>query len=543
MKLRDYQQSAVTAIEDHQAKEPNSLIVMATGTGKTVVFCELIQRRRALGRALVLCHRMEILEQTARHLRHTYDTMCDFEVAERSAHREWFKSPVVLSTIQTQISGNGNRRRMQGFDPQEFATVIVDEAHHAPAKTYRHTIEYYQSNGETRIIGATATPDRVDEKSLGAVLGECVYEYDIERAKNDGWLVPIAQYYEVIDELDVSFCKRGRKDLSRSDLERAVEPLKVVKAFASRILELAGRNRTLIFTVSVKQAQDLADELNDAVPASAFVITGKTPMSERLSLIADFRCKKFLYFVNVDVAVEGFDIAEIDYIVMARPTGSRARYCQQIGRGTRTSCAGGIDRYHTAEERRAAIAESEKPHLTVIDFVGNSGRHKLITAIDVFAGSYDDRIVELANQFSKEQNGRVSVDDAIEHAKITREEERANEFRRSFEVKATFKRRLVDPFDVFDLQPRRQAGWDSRRQASEAQVKLLGKFRVDVRDGLSLKRASQLIDECIRRRKQSLCTYRQAKKLQSFGYETIGLKFGHASELLDRLARNGWRRV
>lgn len=541
MNLRDYQQSAVTAIENHQVLEPNALMVMATGTGKTVIFCELIHRRRTLGRALVLCHRMEILEQTARHLRRTYDTMTDFEVAERTAHAEWFKAPVILSTIQTQTSGNGKRRRMQAFDPHEFATVIIDEAHRSPAKTYRHTLEYYRANRQTRIIGATATPDRVDEKSLGAVLGDCVYEYDIERAKCDGWLVPIEQYYEVIDELDISWCKRGRNDFSRPDLERAVEPLKVVKAFAGRILELAGRNRTLIFTVSVKQAQDLANELNDALPGSAFVITGKTPMSERMSLMADFRQRKFLYFVNVDVAVEGFDIPEIDYIVMARPTGSRARYCQQIGRGTRTNCAGGIDQYETAEERRAAIAASEKPQLTVIDFVGNSGRHKLLTAIDVFAGTYDDRIAELANRYSREHPGRVSVDEAIKQAKKLREEERAAEFRRSFEVKASFKRRRVDPFDVFDLSPRREAGWDRQRKCTEPQRKLLEKFRVDVRDGLSLNRASQLISECIRRRKAGECTYRQAKKLRSFGYETVGLKFKDASALLDRLARNGWK--
>jgi superfamily II DNA or RNA helicase len=104
-----------------------------------------------------------------------------------------FRSKIIVGTIQTQIAGRAGKRRMTKFNPDEFSLLIIDEAHHSAAKSYRRVIDYYRQNPNLKVLGVTATPDRMDEKALGQIFESVAYEYDILDSINDGWLVPISQ--------------------------------------------------------------------------------------------------------------------------------------------------------------------------------------------------------------------------------------------------------------------------------------------------------------------------------------------------------------
>jgi len=181
----------------------------------------------------------------------------------------------------------------------------------------------------------------------------------------------------------------------------------------------------------------------------------------------------------------------------------------------------------------------------IIDFVGNSGRHKLVTSADVLGGNYSDEIVERAkkNAETKSAENKMPVDvlDELELAErqIEREKQLAAEAarRNKLKVNAVFSTADVNPFDQFGIQPRRELAWHRGRKPTEKQIDFLERRGIDT-SGLSFTHASQLIEHT-----KNLCTEKQAKVLRRFGYDTTTIKFNEASELIDQIARNGWKKV
>ena len=170
MKLRDYQQRASDAIAEAFASSSTTLCVMPTGTGKTILFAHVIDRMIDRGRAMILAHRAELIYQAVARIKDAIGLHADIDMADMRADAAgWFKAPVIVSTIQTQIAGFDGYKRCQRFDPMDFELLVIDEAHHAPAKSYRRVIEHYQTNPNLKVLGVTATPDRHDEKALGQV--------------------------------------------------------------------------------------------------------------------------------------------------------------------------------------------------------------------------------------------------------------------------------------------------------------------------------------------------------------------------------------
>jgi superfamily II DNA or RNA helicase len=247
--------------------------------------------------------------------------------------------------------------------------------------------------------------------------------------------------------------------------------------------------------------------------------------------------------VTVTGNTEGFDEPSIQVVVMARPTKSRALYAQMSGRSTRPleELAHRLNDVDDAATRRAMIAASNKPHCEIVDFVGNSGRHKLITTADILGGKYDDAVVERARKKAEDAGCPVDMDQALQDSEWEIAEEKARARRAALRVKAKYTVNTVDPFDVLDLAPWREKGWDKDRQPTEKMLAMLGKAGVPTRD-LSFTKAKQLIGEIIRRRDQKKCTFKQARILAKYGYRT-DVDFHQARELIDEIAANGWRRV
>lgn len=541
MRLRPYQLEAVEAVEEAWRRHRAVLLVMATGLGKTVTFAHIIERTAA-GRTMVLAHREELIRQAAGKIEAVTSHACEIEMADERADGNMFKqSRVVVASKDTL-----HEKRLARFDPFTFSRLIIDEAHHAVAESYRRVINHFTQNPALRVLGVTATPDRLDEQALGMVFENCAYTYDIVDGINDGWLVPISQRMVSVDSLDYSKLHTLAGDFNARELSELMEYEENLHKVADPILRLARWKKTLVFAASVAHAERLAEILNRHKSDCARMVSGKTPKEDRAQILNDYRAGRFQFLVNVGVFTEGFDEPGIEMVAVARPTQSRALYAQMIGRGTRP-LPGIIETVESPEDRRHAIDTSRKPCLEVLDFEGNAGKHKLVTVADVLGGNYDDAVIDLAILKAREAGKPMDMLEALaaaqreRHAQREKERQALLQKRQAITGKADYTTKIVDPFDVLALEPWRDRGWDHDEPASEKQTAFLEKAGVPIA-GLTKRRAQQLVTEVIHRRNTGLCTFKQARALKKHGYPT-DTTFGEASRIITELKANNWKRL
>jgi superfamily II DNA or RNA helicase len=539
MKLRPYQVEAVNRVETEWRDHKSTLLVLPTGCGKTIVFADII-RRAFPRRALVLAHREELVFQAQQKIMQSTGWRVDVEMGQARADMDcMFGGPrVVVSTIQTQASGGDGGGRMSRFDPRLFGVVVVDEGHHSTSKSYRKVLDWYTQNPSVRILGVTATPDRADEEALGQVYETVAYDYEIQDAIQDGWLVPVTQQMVHVAGLDFSHCRTTAGDLNGADLAKVMEYEENLHRVVSPSIEIAGDRRTLVFAASVDHAERMAELFNRHRPGMAAWVCGKTPKDERRRILADFSTGHVQVVCNCGVLTEGFDNPGVEVVIMARPTKSRSLYAQMAGRATRPadSIAGDLNNHDAPAARQAMIEASEKPACLIVDFVGNAGRHKLCTSVDILGGKCSERARELAVQAMK--TGKpVRVDEALLQAAEAekREKEREAAKRAALVARAKWSAQNVNPFDVFQVAPVSERGWDKGKHLTDKQQALLRKQGIDP-DTLPYAQARQLLNELFRRWDNNLCTFGQAKILRKRGLSTDVTR-DEASRIIDEIAR------
>jgi superfamily II DNA or RNA helicase len=586
MILRPYQEQAVAKCLESMALEKSALLVLATGLGKTQCACCIAKHYTDNGaRVMFLAHRDALIYQAANRIGEILGFGADIEMADQWADKPSIyhdSSAVVVGSIQTQIAGTGPRKRMHRFSPDEFGLLIIDEAHRAAAVSYRKVVAHYQQNENLHILGLTATPKRHDELGLNCVFKSAPFVYGIQEAVKDGWLVEPRQSIVEIDDLDISKVSNSGDDFNGKELAAQMEQEKPLFGIAfptieaacgldhgalSRLeqelggtddlfLQRAGRieqmsalrKQTLVFAASVAQAEALAQIINRWQPSMAVCVSAKTPKDLRKRIIRDFRYGNIQYLVNVGVYTEGFDEPQISLISMGRPTKSSLLYQQMLGRGTRP-LEGIVDGKETREERLAGIAASAKPALDVIDFTGNCGRHKLVTAIDVLAGDEPPEIIELAKAAAKADGEPRNIRKLIDEANIRRQqlyEERQeklaeeNRIRDRLTARVNYRLSVVNPFDCLNILPPKS--WTNIDEvASQKQIDFLLRAGFKRAQELTKRQASALISEIIARRNNGGCTYKQAQLIKRFGYPT-NITCAEATRIIDALAKNGWRR-
>ena len=563
MQPRPYQLECLSSIDDALRDGPSTLVVMATGTGKTVVFGHVAANWRA-GRVLIVVHRDELSQQASTKVGKIVGEQCAIEKGEERSNEStpWAKSHVVVTSVQTMCRPNRHER----FDPHEFGLVIIDEAHHSVAETYLRVLGHFRQNPNIKLLGVTATPDRADEEALGKVYQSVAFEYGIREAIDDGWLVPIQQQLIQVHDLDFSHCRSVAGDLNQGDLAAVMEAEKALHGVVYPMMETAGDRKTLVFTASVAHAERACEIANRHQPNSAEWIHGGTPIEVRRDVLRRYATGDFQYLFNCAIATEGFDDPTIEVVAIARPTKSRALYSQMVGRGTRPIAAE-VDGLDTADERKAAIAASDKPNVLVLDFVGNSGRHKLIHATDILGFDYNDDELDdaLAEIMERSQQGLATdVEDAFRMAAERRENARRQKEieeqqrrkyieeqalrnqqaarRQGIVAKADYSKREIDPFDVFDIRRKREPGWHKGRSPSPKMLNLLRKAKVPESqlENLTFTDAQQLIKEVTKRWDEGLCSLKQAAVLRKYGYSQ-NMTFDEAKRTLDRLAANRWK--
>ncbi len=274
--------------------------------------------------------------------------------------------------------------------------------------------------------------------------------------------------------------------------------------------------------------------------------SGKTPKEDRRRIMRDFSDGKFQILVNCNLVSEGFDVPDAELLIQARPTKSKLLYQQQLGRIMRP-LPGVVDGNSTmvdSFDRRNSIKNSKKSVATVMDFVGNAGKHKLIHAIDVLGGRVSDKVRELAERKLTESGAPMQVDELVEEAeRMEREEkERQERARRAkLTARALYTIRMVDPFDAFDVVRPPDRAWDRGKALSTKQRELLAKQGIDP-DRLTFTESKAVIQELFHRWTTGLCSLRQAALLKRYGYETKGVTREQASAIITELKSNGWQR-
>jgi superfamily II DNA or RNA helicase len=534
-------ESSLTALAEPGSK---TLIVKPTGTGKTVTFSHIARRwiESGRGRVLVMAHRDELIRQAADKISAIVGEPPEIEMGDSYADRHLLtrRSPVVVTSVQTMC----RERRLSRFDPNEFGLLITDEAHHATAATYRKVYDHFQKNVNLCMLGVTATPDRTDEEALGQIFDTVAFEYGIQQAIEDGWLVNIEQRFIQVDGLDLDSVRVQAGDLHNADLAKIMELEENLHGIVYPTIEIAGDRPTLMFTSSVAHAERCAEIINRHRPGQALALHGKTDKQERREKLAAFERGEFQYLVNMGLFTEGFDSPRISVVANARPTKSRALYSQIIGRGTRP-LPGILEGLDTAEQRRASIRMSSKPAVTVLDFVGNSHRHKLVCTADILGGNYSDDVVELARSKAAKKSAAGEPSDMLEEIIEAKDEieERAKKKREHVKAKASYRAQSVNPFDVFDMGPVREPGWHKGRKPSDAMKSVLERAKIPQAqiDKMSFCEAGVMISKLKERRDKGLCTYKQAALLNKHGYDGDKMTFDEARAAIDKIAAS-WRR-
>lgn len=549
MILRDYQRTCVDAVFSQWENANSTLLVVPTGGGKTVIAANVI-RRRFPSRTLFIAHRSELIWQAAERIKQATGLNVEVEMGEYKAAPVsgglFAKAHVIVASVQTLSSGGDGGGRMCKFPPDYFKTIVIDEAHHATAPSYKKPIRYFSFENDCKVLGITATADRADEEALGQVFETVAMTYEMDDAVADGWLVPIKADEICISELDFSNVRTTAGDLNGADLAAVMEAEKPLHGVADATLEIVGSKKTLVFTASVKHAEMLSNIFNRHRPGTSAWVFGGTDKDVRRKINDDFRSGGINILCNCGTHTEGFDAPATEVIVMARPTKSRALYVQMTGRGTRP-LPGVVDNIPNSPAlRRAAIARSAKPACMVLDFVGNSGRHKLVTAFDILGGKYSEEVIYRALSLARKSGKPVDVAKQLKEEDERERAEKAEKRRLEEEAakarltaKAKFTRRSVDPFDVLQLSPAQPRGWDRGKQFAEWQRRLLKKNGIDP-DKIAYHLGRQFITEIYRRREGKECTYGQAKVLKKYGLN-VHMSFSLASQTIQAIADNGWQ--
>ncbi|MBE6844739.1 MAG: DEAD/DEAH box helicase [Ruminococcus sp.] len=324
--LRDYQNECIDIL-DGKGKG-RYLVQMATGLGKTVTFANLKRK----GRMLILSHREELVRQPLKY----FQCSTGIEMAAQRSQGE----EVVSASVQSIV------HRLDRFKPDEFDMIIVDEAHHSAAKTYRKVLEHFTPR---QLIGFTATPNRADKARLNDIFDEIVFKRDLKWGIKNGYLCDIdCKRVNIGYDLRAVHTRGG--DYAPGELSEAMSGTE--DAIAESYTTMS-KGATLIFAASVAHAEAIAERIPESV-----VITGKT--KNRQDIIQQFTERKIPCLINCMVFTEGTDIPLVETVIIARPTQSDSLYAQMVGRGLRL--------------------HPDKDRLTLIDCVGVTGRRSLCTA-------------------------------------------------------------------------------------------------------------------------------------------------------------------
>ena len=500
---RNYQVDARdAAFAEFRSGSSSTLVVMPTGTGKTVLAGMCVEEARARDRrALFLAHREVLIEQA-------YKTLCRFgldcavEMGPQDArkHASTFGPlDAVVGSVQTLQDD-----RLMRWSPNEFGLIIIDECHRSLAPSYTKILNWFEGYD---LLGITATPRRGDERNLGARFQTKAFEYTLRQAIADQWLAPIK-----VRECQVTVDLRGIKlfggDFSVGELEERIGPR--IEQLARGFLKECGSRPAVVFTPDVGSAMAFAQVCSDlGTPARYVAGSGGTfgmTKAERKANLEAFNAGAFQVISCCELLIEGWDCPKVECVGILRPTKQQYRYAQMVGRGTRPS------------------PDTGKVDCLVVDFDWETEKDSkdLCSSVDLFNdGTLDEDVFAEAKRIAGERAVDVDPIDVIEEA------EKIVETRQRFNIilsgqEATYASMEYDPIGVSQLlgiKLSRKYDFDKRgdNPATPGQLRFLAALGVSAPEGLSKWGASKMIDKLQKRKSDGLASARQVSTLLSVG--------------------------
>ena len=513
MQLRPYQTQAKDAVLSEWDKgHRKTLLVLPTGTGKTVVFAKVVENRvNQGGRALILAHRGELLTQAADKIRAAAGIECALEKAESTSLGSMF--PVTVGSVQSLAQP----KRLARFPHDYFTDIVVDEAHHCLSDSYQRVLAHFP---DANILGVTATPDRGDMKNLGQFFDSKAFEYTMPQAIKEKYLCPIkAQMIPL--ELDISGVKVSNGDFSSGEVGNALEPY--LEQIAREMAHYCEGRKTVVFLPLVHISKRFCDILN-SYGLRAAEVNGDS--ENRAEILRDFEDGRYDVLCNSMLLTEGWDCPAVDCVVVLRPTKVRSLYQQMVGRGMRL---------HPGKE-----------HLLLLDFLWLSERHDLCRPSALVS-----KDAEIAQKIDKQLMGSedgLDLIDAEEQAERDVLAEREEALAKELAIMRQRKRKLVDPLqyalsiaaeDLVGYVP--TFAWEMA-PPSTRQLDFLEKRGIFAEAVDNMGKASLLIDRLVRRQDAGLSTPKQIRCLERYGFRQVGTwQFEDAAKMISRLAANGWR--
>ncbi len=385
---RPYQKEAVEAVLEARSRGvTRQLISLPTGSGKTVVFSMLTKELSK--KTLVIAHREELLEQAWKKMHMVYP---EARLGLVRGKRNEIEADVVLTSVQTAFQP----KRLEMLRRSGFKLMIVDEAHHASAASYRKVIGglgFSSGDPSQLLVGVTATAFRGDRKSLGDVFEEIAFERTIMAMIRGGYLCD-AVGKSVETEIDLSDVRTAAGDFQVNELAFKINVPERNDLVAKGYLEHCEGRKAVVFCADVQHAKDMAEAFGShGIPVAT--IWGNMASEDRKQTLQDFSRGRYQVLTNCAVLTEGFDDPSIAAVMLARPTKSPGLYTQMVGRGLRTYPG--------------------KRDCLVIDFGDNMGRHKLCTLatlvgseMKVREGESLSKAVERTER-EKEEAGNVRI--------------------------------------------------------------------------------------------------------------------------------------
>lgn len=513
MELRPYQETARQKVqEEWKEGKKRTLLVLPTGTGKTIVFSKIIEDRVKKGeRVLVIAHRGELLEQASDKLYKSTGLKTATEKAEQTSLGSFYR--VVVGSVQTLQ----REKRLNQFPPEYFDTIVIDEAHHAISDGYQRVLQHFE---DANVLGVTATPDRGDMRNLGSYFESLAYEYSLPEAIKSGYLSPI-KALTIPLKLDLSNVKQQAGDFSTKDLGTALDPY--LEQIAEEMKKQCFNRKTVVFLPLVKTSQKFRDILNKH-GFKAAEVNGES--ADREQVLKDYEEGKYNVLCNSMLLTEGWDCPSVDCVIVLRPTKVRALYSQMVGRGTR-------------------LAPGKK-ELLLLDFLWHTERHELCHPANLIAT--DEAVAKKMTENIEELGTPIDLEQAEQQAKEDVALEREESLAKQLSEMKRRKRKLVDPLqfemsiqasDLTDYVP--SFGWQMS-PPTDKQVKALEKWGIFPDEIENAGKAEMLINRLVKRRDAGLSTPKQIRFLENRGFQHVGTwQFEAATKLINRIAANGWR--
>jgi len=334
-------ESLISLKEARTLKQEKLLIVLPSGAGKTYVPAFDLQNNYPKERLLFVTHRNELVDQTVEYFKDILGEKEDIGVFNAVTKEK--DARIVIATIQT-LSRMDN---LYKFKSDDFKYLVIDEFHHAAAKTYQRVINYFTPEF---LLALTATPFRLDGRDILELCDNNIgQEVNLAEGIERGFLVPFI-YYGLWDDIDYSNIEWNGYKYTEKDLDKALLIDKRDDAVIRQFKDKCGSRKAIGFCCSIKHVRRSVAKFTDAGISCAGIVH-RVEREERKRIIDDFKKGKIQIIFTRDIFNEGVDFPEVEAILLLRPTESRVVFLQQIGRGLRLS--------------------KGKENVMVLDFIGN----------------------------------------------------------------------------------------------------------------------------------------------------------------------------